>query len=221
MSQTPDSIPIASLQHMAFCPRQCALIHLEMIWEENGLTALGRILHERADSGGMERIKGRKIVRSVHLSSEKYGIHGIADVVEYVRNKEKGWIPYPVEYKRGKPKEGKEDEIQLCAQALCLEEMHQVSIESGSLYYGKTKRRMDVAIDDSLRALTQETILKLKELMLIGKTPSAEYSSRCERCSLKNACLPEAARLQRGVSAWNNRNMEASLSAQEMEDDFL
>lgn len=174
MDQRVDSVPIASLQHMAFCPRQCALIHVEFIWEENDLTALGRILHERADSGGMERLKGRKIVRSVHLSSEKYGIHGIADVVEYVRDKGKEWIPYPVEYKRGKPKEGREDEIQLCAQALCLEEMHGGHIEKGSLYYGKTKRRTEVVIDDSLRKLTQETILKMKQLIASGLTPAVE-----------------------------------------------
>ncbi len=216
-----DSLPIAALQHMAFCPRQCALIHVEHVWAENELTVGGKLLHERSDAGGSGRERGRKVARSVHLYSKKYGIHGIADVVEYVRGEGRNWIPMPVEYKHGKPKKGREDEIQLCAQALCLEEMHGVPLQSGELFYGKIRRRQEILLDDDLRTLTMKTILELRAMLKQGRTPVIPYSSKCERCSLKELCLPRAGRLIRGVSAWNGRCMEEALSSMEPGDDLL
>lgn len=211
MQCTSDSLPISGLQHILYCPRQCALIHIERLWAENLYTAEGRILHERADEGGCENRKGKLTQRSVHVYSQRYGIHGIADVVEYTRQG-KNLIPHPVEYKRGKPKKYHEDEVQLCAQALCLEEMHGTAIGSGELFYGKTRRRVEVAFDDELRSLTEATIGEFRELLRRGQTPCIGYSSRCDHCSLLDLCVPHAQRLKRGVAAWNDRMFENVLN---------
>lgn len=211
MPISPDSIQISALQHYQYCPRQCALIHIENIWTENQYTAEGRILHERADSGGKERRGNLKTCRSVHIYSEKLGIHGIADVVEYHREKTL-WQPHPVEYKRGKPKKTPEDRIQLCAQALCLEEMHETSIPNGDLYYGTTKRRVQVPLDEHLRELTLSTIHDLRQMLISGITPPADFSPRCEKCSIADNCLPKAQRLTKGINAWNDRFFQNMLT---------
>ncbi len=204
MTVSADSLPISGLQHILYCPRQCALIHLENIWSENLYTTEGRILHERADDGGQEKRKDRITRRSVHIYSAKYGIHGIADVVEYVY--ENGsWIPCPIEYKRGKPKKNHEDEVQLCAQALCLEEMHGCSIPSGNLFYGKTRRHAHIAFDRQLRDLTLAAIDSFRQLIKETSTPMAPRSPKCENCSLLDHCMPEALRFKKGMAAWNNR----------------
>lgn len=142
----PGSVPISALQHWLFCPRQCALIHVERVWAENRLTAEGRILHERADDGRPESRDGIRILRATQIASEVHGLHGFADVVEM-----HGDVPYPVEYKRGRPKAQRADEVQLCAQAVCLEEMTGQPIPQGVLFYGKTRRRKIVPLDDDLR----------------------------------------------------------------------
>ena len=185
-----DSLPISALQHWLFCPRQCALIHVERLWAENAYTAEGRILHERADEGRPESRDGVRTLRSVHVASEALGLHGIADVVEM-----RGSAPFPVEYKRGRPKAHRADEVQLCAQALCLEEMTGHTIPGGALFYGKNRRRKAVAMDDDLRALTGAVAADARQALGDGVLPAPVYEpKKCGACSLVELCRPEARR---------------------------
>lgn len=182
------AVSLSALQHYAFCPRQCALIHNEQAWAENFLTAQGRVLHERVDGGEPETRKGVRFERSVHLSAERLGLTGIADMVE--RDLDTGSLK-PVEYKRGKPKPTAMDEIQLCAQALCLEEMTGQTIEEGALWYMQTRHRIAVIFSDGLRAETLNVIRQVRELLDSGTTPPPEYAKRCKACSLIDICQPK------------------------------
>jgi CRISPR-associated exonuclease Cas4 len=159
-----DLLPLSALQHLMFCERQCALIHVEQVWADNRLTVEGTHLHRKADSGEAESRGDVRTTRGVPLRSLRLGLIGKADVVELHRmhsgGKEK-WLPFPVEYKRGKPKPDRSDEVQLCAQALCLEEMLGVEIATGALFYGTTRRREDVAFDHELRAETESAAARL------------------------------------------------------------
>ncbi|PJK02509.1 CRISPR-associated protein Cas4 [Lysobacteraceae bacterium NML75-0749] len=190
------SIPLSALQHYAFCPRQCALIHNEQAWAENFLTAQGRALHERVDGGEPETRKGVRFERSVHVSAEKLGVHGVLDMVE--RDMQTGRLK-PVEYKRGKPKPEPFDEIQLCAQALCLEEMTGQTVAEGALWYGQTRHRVPVMFSDGLRAETLHTIAQVRELLESGITPPPEYGKRCKACSLVEICQPKLMERDRSV----------------------
>jgi CRISPR-associated exonuclease Cas4 len=203
-----DLIPLSALQHHLFCPRQCALIHVERLWAENVLTAEGRILHERSDKGGQASRGARRIVQGMPVRSRALGVAGIADVVELFREGGR-WRPYPIEYKRGRPKAHRADEVQLCAQALCLEEMFSVPVPEGALFYGKVRRRHVVAFDPELRALTHEVAAETRALLGAGRTPPPIYERRrCDACSLKGLCQPK--RLQRpgAVAAWLRRRIE-------------
>ena len=184
-----DFIPLSALQHYLYCPRQCALIHLDRAWEENVFTAEGRILHERAHSGETESRKTVRTVTSLALSSKRLGISGVADVVEFHEGKG-SWQPYPVEYKRGRPKKSDADRVQLCAQALCLEEMLDIPVPEGALFYGQTRRREFVRFDEALRHLTGETIAAVHRLFGQTKRPLPVNDKRCKACSLKDDCLP-------------------------------
>ena len=191
--------PISALQHMLYCPRQCALIHNERQWTENRFTAEGRILHERIDAGGRERRGGVATERSVPVRSLRLGVTGIADVVE-IRD---GDRLYPVEYKRGRPKAHRADEVQLCAQAMCLEEMLDVSIPEGALFHGRDRRRRTVAFDAGLRALTERVAADTRRMLAGGETPPPEYAARkCDACSLKDACQPRRPRGAHLVDRW-------------------
>lgn len=150
MDESDDLIPLSALQHYLYCPRQCALIHVERLWAENRQTAEGRLLHDRADTPQIERRHGVRTITAMPLSSAELGIAGVADVVEF-RADEAGEHPFPVEYKRGRPKGHRADEVQLCAQALCLEAMFGCNVEEGALFYGQTRRRQAVAFDNDLR----------------------------------------------------------------------
>lgn len=185
-----DDLPLSALQHYIYCPRQCALIHVERLWADNVHTASGSIEHERVDAGQGNTSRGIRIERSVHLVSERYRIQGVADVVEYHGPRGRYDRIVPVEYKHGKPKAHRADEVQLCAQALCLEEMHGMDIERGYLFYLKPRRRMDVVFDSELRDLTAQTIRHVRELVENGETPPARYEKSCEQCSLIDLCLP-------------------------------
>lgn len=190
-----DLIPLSALQHYLYCPRQFALIHVERQWAENRFTAEGRLLHERSDRGGHETRNGVKTARAVAVRSLRLGVVGVADAVEL---HDGGRQPLPVEYKRGRPKAHRADEVQLCAQAICLEEMFETDVEEGFLFYGKTKRRKAVAFDASLRDLTESAAREMRRLLTEGATPPAHYEARkCDACSLKSRCSPE--RLARGV----------------------
>lgn len=197
-----DPIPISALQHYLYCPRQCALIHVEQLWQESRHTAEGRVLHEKADKPRLERRKGVRTVTAMPLAAPELGITGIADVVEFHAGTQ-GERAFPVEYKRGRPKAHHADEVQLCAQALCLEAMLGQSISAGALYYGQTRRRHDVAFDSELRQLTLDTIAAVRAMLAAGITPSARYDpKRCDACSLYDLCQPKLLGRRRSVADW-------------------
>lgn len=186
-----DLIFLSALNHYLYCARRCALIHIEQIWSENLFTAEGRVMHDKVDTANREARGKVRIDYGVPLRSLRLGLIGKADVVEFHKQGDK-WIPFPVEYKRGKPKMDDCDKVQLCAQAICLEEMLNIEIREGALFYGQTRRREDVLFDEALRAETEEAAKKVHELIESGVTPKAEYSKKCERCSLLDLCLPKA-----------------------------
>ena len=190
MYEEDDLLMISALQHYLFCKRQCALIHIEQQWEENRFTAEGRILHERVHTAGLESRGDLRLEYDLALRTLKLGLSGRADVVEFYRRDNGGWQPFPVEYMRGKPKKDNSDLVQLCAQAICLEEMLAVKIEKGALYYGIKKRRTEVEFDLKLRTTTEETAKLLHDLVSKGETPPPEYGAQCKSCSFLSLCLP-------------------------------
>jgi len=200
-------IPISALQHYLYCPRQCALIHLEQQWAENRQTAEGHLLHQRADAPRVERRRGVRTVSAMPLVALDLGITGKADMVEF-HAIDTGERTFPVEYKRGRPKTHRADEVQLCAQALCLEEMLGKHIDAGALFYGQTRRRKDVAFDQQLRDLTLCVIAETRAMLSSGVTPSARYEpKRCDACSLLDLCQPGLLE-RRNVDDWLRRQIE-------------
>lgn len=222
-----DLRPLSALQHLLFCPRQCALIHNEQEWEENRLTAEGRVLHEKAHDDtvkehrpGRDGQPGRRTTRGLPLRSFEHGLIGQADVVEFDDPAEGSGADAapgavrPVEYKRGKPKEHQADRVQLCAQALCLEEMLGVEIASGHLFYGRVRRREPVVFDLRLRKLTAATATRLHELLASGRTPAAVYESKkCDRCSLVRVCMPRQGARDGSAADRFDRELARSLRA--------
>jgi CRISPR-associated exonuclease Cas4 len=201
MFSEDDLLPLSGLQHLMFCERQWGLIHIEMVWEENRLTAEGRVLHEKAHDAGAENRPGIRITRGLRLRSLRLGLAGQADVVEFHRVESQSagvalpetgglWQPFPVEYKRGRPKRDACDEVQLCAQALCMEEMFGGTIAAGALYYGERRRREEVAFGPALRAETEQLAARMHELYGAAQTPAAEYGPKCKNCSLLAPCMP-------------------------------
>lgn len=202
MANDEDYLMLSGIQHYAFCKRQWALIHIEQQWMDNVLTFEGQQLHEKADDPLIKESRGDRIIsRAVPLVSHKLRVYGVADVVEFHRcdngegiplpSRRGRWRPYPVEYKRGKPKPDIYDELQLCVQAMCLEEMFHISIFEGALYYGVIERRVRIALDDELRDKAEALLNEMYELLRKGSTPEAEFSSKCSRCSLFEACQPK------------------------------
>ncbi|MCK4257573.1 MAG: CRISPR-associated protein Cas4 [Halanaerobiales bacterium] len=196
-----DLLMLSGIQHFFFCERQWALIHIEKQWQENVRTIEGKHIHERADDPFIVETRGDIVIsRSVPLSSYKLGLYGIADVIEFVKTNSKGislkakdgqWTPIPVEYKRGKPKTDKRDEVQLCAQAICLEEMLNVTIDKGYLFYNTIKRRSEVVLDNELRTLVQNLADRMHLAFEEGKTPKAKFGKHCDLCSMKEICQPK------------------------------
>lgn len=197
-----DLLPISALQHLLFCPRQCALIHIEQAWNENLFTAQGRILHEKVHGETAERRRDVRVEYGMPLRSLRLGMVGKADVVEFHRVTGVAWQPFPVEYKRGRKKPDNRDNVQLCAQALCLEEMLRVSIPRGAIYYGKERHRTDVEFDEALRNETEETAARLRRLIDSGKTPPPVYEEKCDACSLLGVCLPKTLEKRKSVSQY-------------------
>jgi CRISPR-associated exonuclease Cas4 len=197
-----DLIPLSALQHLIFCERQCALIHIEQAWAENLFTAEGRIMHEHVHAEERESRGKIRIEYGMSLRSLRLGLIGKADVVEFHRRADGSWLPFPVEYKRGKPKKNNSDKVQLCAQALCLEEMMDVTVPDGALFYGKTRRRLDVVFDNTLRKLTEETAMRLHELIESGRTPKPVYAKKCDSCSLAGMCLPKTVGKRKSVKRY-------------------
>jgi len=204
-----DFLPLSALQHLLFCERQCALIHIERLWADNRLTAEGNALHEKTHEEGDESRGDLRIARGLPLHCARLGLAGVADVVEFHKTESAEappgcaapaacrlpgvaglWRPFPVEYKRGKPKPNQCDAVQLCAQAICLEEMLGVSIPAGALFYGRTRKRSDVAFDATLRRQVETAALRLHDLIDAGLTPRARRGPGCKNCSLAELCLP-------------------------------
>lgn len=197
-------IPLSALQHHLFCPRQCALIHVEGLWSEDGATAEGRLLHERVDAGGAENRAGVRVARGLALRSLALGVAGKADAVEFHRRpgSREASQPFPVEYKRGKPKSHRADEVQLCAQAICLEEMFGVPVPDGALFYGATRRRQPVTFDTGLRVLTATVAADTRAMLGSGRTPPPVRFPGCRRCSLETLCQPARLEKPPRVARW-------------------
>lgn len=219
-----DLLPIAALQHLAFCERQWGLMYLENIWTDNRLTAEGLQLHAHADQSA-SAVQGEiRIAYSLRLRSLELGLTGVADVVEFhplglednppperppnavtLDGIAGRWMVFPVEYKHGKPKIDRCDEVQLCAQALCLEEMLAVYIDAGAIFYGEPRRRSQIRFDPELRSLTLRLTERLHELTSLGRTPAARYGKHCRSCSLVDSCMPRATDGRKKVGRYIDR----------------
>jgi len=194
-----DLLPLSGLMHLVYCERRWALIHLEGIWEDNLFTAEGRLLHDKVDAAHAEQRQGVRIVRGLPLRSLRLGLIGRADVVEFPPPPDP---PFPVEYKRGRPKPDCSDEVQLCAQAMCLEEMLGISVPRGAFFYGQPRRRTVVEFSAELRSLVEQAAARMHELAAAGRTPPANYNRKCRGCSLFDLCLPRAVRPDRSAAQW-------------------
>ncbi|GFP21256.1 CRISPR-associated exonuclease Cas4 [Candidatus Hakubella thermalkaliphila] len=205
-----ELLPISALQHLLFCERRAALICLEGQWQDNIFTAEGGLLHEQTHQAETEHRGNLRLARGLWLRSLTLGLYGRADVIEFqlVGDAQPGmaiplpdadglWRPFPVEYKRGRLRSEESFEVQLCAQALCLEEMRGINIPAGALYYGKTRRRLEISFDRAIRERTKNAANRLHELVSAGITPPARPQAKCRSCSLVGVCLP-AATSQRG-----------------------
>lgn len=207
MNDDSDFLMISGLKHFRFCRRRWALVHIEQLWEENALTEEGHFLHERVHDENFTEKRGSVLLsRAMPVRSERLRITGECDMVE-LRQSEDGvpihgreglWQLYPVEYKRGQPDSRGADEMQLCAQAMCLEEMFVTRIPEGAVYYGELRRRQEIPLTEELRAQTAEALSEMQRLYTRGSTPRAKYSSVCKSCSMIELCKPE---LSKRVSA--------------------
>lgn len=195
-----EYLQIAEIQHFAFCPRQWALAYLEGQWQENVLTIEGHALHDKAhDAMSREKRKGKIIIRGMRVFSTALGISGDCDIVEFHQKKDGVFIPsfegnyevIPIEYKRGRPKEGDEDVFQLKLQALCLEDMFCTTIPYGYIYYGETRRRQKTVFSEQHRENIMELLGKMRQYIQKGYTPSVRRRKGCRKCSLANVCLPK------------------------------
>jgi CRISPR-associated exonuclease Cas4 len=195
----PEFLPVSALNHLLYCERRCALIHIEGVFVENAHTLAGRFAHEHADTPGYETRAGIRAVRALPIFSDLLGLSGKADIVEFHPNSRGLEQPVPVEYKRGSRKRWDNDDVQLCAQALCLEEMVGIAVPFGAVFYARTKRRRDVQFTDALRRQTREAIDRLRRLIITGKIPPALLKPQCDGCSLHEACMPEAAARTRQI----------------------
>ena len=214
--QEEDFLQLSGLQHFAFCRRQWALIHIEQQWKENLRTVEGDLFHTRAHNASQrERREGILILRDLPVCSHTLGLSGKCDVVEFhqaeqgipLHGEEGLWLPFPVEYKRGAPKSHCADELQLCAQAMCLEEMLYCHIESGALFYGEVRRRTSVSFSQELRQRIQDMAEEMHQLYSRGYTPRVKPSKGCGSCSLKDLCLPRLIK-EKTVAAYLRQAME-------------
>ena len=229
MFPEPELLPISAIQHWAYCPRQAVLIHGERLWVDNRYTAEGHVLHARVHSGKAGRRKAHATARTLHVRSLKLGLTGQCDAVELTAPdgstaakaaafrdlvtlppaERRRWSVVPVEYKRGRPKKNDCDRLQVAAQAVCLEEMLGVEVPLARLYYGQTKRRVDVPVDDPLRTKLAAAAAALREELVAGRTPPAEYARvKCEKCSLIELCMPRASSDPRSARAWLEREVD-------------
>ncbi len=211
-----DYLQLSGLQHFAFCRRQWALIHVEGQWRENLRTAEGTLFHQRAHDAHIRERRGNTLIlRGLPVASRKLGVSGACDVVEFhaapngieLYGEMGRWLPYPVEYKRGAPKQHDADALQLCAQAMCLEEMLCCSIPEGALFYGETRRRTLIAVTEELRQRVCAMLEEMHMLYAKGHTPRVKPTKACNACSLKEACLPALMR-GKNVQAYLRQALE-------------
>ena len=212
-----DYLQLSGIQHFAFCRRQWAIIHIEKQWTDNYLTIDGINMHEKAHDRDASESRGDLLViRGLAINSAKYGLSGECDVVEFRRSSNTGislkdhaglWTPYPIEYKRGAPKENDADELQLCAEAICLEEMLCCDIQKGALYYGETRHRKEVLFTAEIRDRVSKLTAEMHEMYARGYTPKVKPSKKCNSCSLKEACLPSMLKSQ-SVSGYIKGRLE-------------
>jgi CRISPR-associated exonuclease Cas4 len=181
-----DYVPLSALEHYAYCPRQCALIHVEQVFDENVFTLRGRALHEHVDEPGAEELEGVRIERALPLWSHRYGLTGKADIVEFHEG-----VPYPVDYKHGAKRSKAHDELQLCGQALCLEEMLGAAVPRGAIYHFTSRRRREVRFTEALRERTLQTAELVRALLREKALPPPANDARCPNCSLVDACMPK------------------------------
>ncbi|MBR2836140.1 MAG: CRISPR-associated protein Cas4 [Coriobacteriales bacterium] len=185
-----EFLALSGLQHLAFCERQWYLIHIEQVWEENADTLHGEFFHERVDTQGYSCVKGIRSERRIMLVSKELGIYGVADIVEF--SESNPLEIQPIEYKVGSPKVADWDRVQLTAQAMCLEEMYSCKVPKGAIFYGETRHREYIEIDDKLRKRVHDLCSRMHELYITQMSCPARKSAKCSRCSLANICLPEA-----------------------------
>lgn len=195
-------VNLSALRHYRFCPRRCALQYVEETWAENAYTEQGDDLHQRVDEAGVEEREGVRVERALPLFCDRLGLTGRGDIVEFHRGADGRETPYPVEYKRGPRRKHDQAEIQLCAQALCLEEMFGVPAPAGAIYFGDSHRRQEIACDAALRAEVEQTVLAVRTLLRSGRTPAARLGPWCDGCSLRPACMPEVTGAHDGSTAY-------------------
>lgn len=185
----PESelIPISAVQHFSYCPRQAALIHLEMVWDENLYTIRGRFVHESVDEPGYEHVDGVRVERALPLVSRRWGLVGKADLVEF-----HGDIPYPVDFKHGPRRRKEHDDLQVCAQAVCLEDMTGLAVPRGAIYHASSRRRREVLFDAALRQRLQQVLSEIRRWWQEKSLPPPPNDKRCRQCSLQASCLPRA-----------------------------
>lgn len=219
MFDEDELLPISALQHFVFCPRRCALVHIEQVWSENRFTVEGDILHQRVDELGRESRLNLIVSHGVGIRSLRFGVTGIVDVIEFrssmdgcgacaLPGKEGHWIPYPIEYKRGSLRRGFGDDIQICAQALCVEEMLECSVPAGAIYYASTRKRREIAFDAKLREQTSNAIAGVRSLIAAGVIPSPEYGKKCDTCSLFDLCQPKLSVLGMDPACYVSRYLQ-------------
>jgi len=213
-----DMLMLSGIQHFRFCPRQWALIHIDQQWEDNRLTMEGSMMHQHADDPFYRQKCGGCIsLRSVSVASHQLGLYGVTDIVELHPADDEcnavthphypgHWMPYPVEYKHGKPKKNEEDEVQLAAQAMCLEEQYGIRIEYGAIFYAEIRHRVEVAISDELRDTVADCACRMHEIFSSGLLPPIQRGKHCVKCSLNNICMPEMANCTK-VSHYLKKNL--------------
>ena len=194
-----ELLPLSALNHLVYCERRCALIHIEGVFEENAFTLGGSVLHETTDTPGYETRSGVRMIRALPLYSRRLGLSGKADIVEFSPGPRGRELPFPIDYNRGPRRRWDNDDVQLCAQALCLEEMLSVEVPGGAIFHAASKRRREVEFTRHLRDATLQAARRLHELVREACIPRAVLMPKCEGCSLKGVCLPELS--QRAGSA--------------------
>ena len=196
-AEPEPTVLLSMLQHYVYCPRQFALIHLEHTFDDNALTLEGRDIHKKVDEPRTTIRDGIREAHALPLWSRRYGLRGRADVIQLLPDG-----PFPIEYKHGPRRSRRADEVQLCAQALCLEEMLDTPVPRGAVYHHRSRARREVEFTDELRALAEQTIQSVRDMLLGQHVPPPVADRRCTRCSLKEACMPALARRRQAVAGY-------------------